>query len=404
MRHALRSLRHRNFRLFYLGQLVSLSGTWMQSLAQAWLVYRLTGSGFMLGLTSAATLAPSLVFGLYGGVLADRFSRRRLLIAAQVLAMLQALVLAALTLGGVVEAWHILTLALLLGVVQALELPVRHTFVASLVPRADLTNAIALNASLFHASRLVGPAIAGVLVAAIGEGWVFFINGLTFVAVLGVLLAIRLPKPAEARGPTGHGLHAGLSYVRHHAPIRAALSLVASVALLGSAAAVLLPLFAVEVYGVGAQRLGLLMGAIGAGALVGAFLLAGRRDLVGLERFIATAGIGVGLGLILFAITPVFLAALPLLALIGFCITSVNASSNAFIQLAVPDNLRGRVMSLYSIALHGMVPLGSLAVGGAADVIGGPVTVGVCGVALALAALHLGRPLRLAARHAVSGG
>jgi MFS family permease len=276
--------------------------------------------------------------------------------------------------------------------------------VASLVPRADLANAIALNASLFHASRLVGPAIAGVLVAAIGEGWVFFINAVTFIAVLGVLLAIRLPHPAEARGPTAHGLYAGLSYVRQHAPIRAALSLVASVALLGSAAAVLLPVFAVEVYGAGAERLGLLMGAIGVGALVGAFLLAGRRDVVGIERVIATAGIGVGLGLILFAITPAFLAALPLLALIGFCITSVNASSNAFVQLAVPDNLRGRVMSLYSIALHGMVPLGSLAVGAAADVIGAPVTVGACGVALALATLYLGRPLRLATRHAVSGG
>jgi MFS-type transporter involved in bile tolerance (Atg22 family) len=179
---------------------------------------------------------------------------------------------------------------------------------------------------------------------------------------------------------------------------------VASVALFGSAAAVLLPVFAVEVYGAGAQRLGLLMGAIGAGALVGAFLLAGRRDVIGIERVVAIAGIGVGLGLILFAATPVFLAALPLLALIGFCITSVNASSNAFIQLAVPDNLRGRVMSLYSIALHGMVPLGSLAVGAAADVIGAPITVGACGVALALAALYLGRPLRLAARHAVSGG
>ncbi len=404
MRHALRSFKHRNFRLFYLGQFVSLSGTWMQSLAQAWLIYRLTGSGLLLGLASAATLAPSLVFGLYGGVLADRFSRRRLLIAAQVLAMLQALALAALTLAGLVEAWHILVLALLLGVVQALELPVRHSFVASLVPRADLANAIALNASLFHASRLVGPAIAGVLVAAIGEGWVFLINALTFVAVLTVLAAMRLPQPAEARAPTGHGLYAGLSYVRQHAAIRAALGLVTLVALLGSAAAVLLPVFTVEVYAVGVQRLGLLMGAIGAGALVGAFLLAGRRDVLGLERVIATAAIGVGVGLALFAITPVFLAALPLLALIGFCITSVNASSNAFIQLAVPDNLRGRVMSLYSIALHGMVPLGSLAAGAAADVIGAPLTVGVCGAALALAAFYLGRPLRLAARHAVSSG
>ena len=394
MRHALRSLQHRNFRLFYLGQLVSLSGTWMQSLAQAWLIYRLTNSGFMLGLASAATLAPSLVFGLYGGVLADRFSRRGLLIGAQALAMLQAFVLATLTLSGAVAPWHILTLALLLGIVQALELPVRHSFIAGLVPRTDLANAIALNASLFHASRLVGPAIAGVLVAAIGEGWVFFINGLTFIAVLGVLHAIRLPQPPEGHGPSAHGLYAGLSYVRQHVPTRAAMSMVAVVSFFGSAAAVLLPVFAVEVFEVGAQRLGLLMGTIGAGALVGAFLLAGRRDLVGLERRIAAAGVIVGAALLLFAANPVFLLALPLLAVIGFGITSVNASSNAFIQLAVPDNLRGRVMSLYSIALHGMVPLGSLAVGAAADLFGAPLTVGICGTLLATAAFYLGRPLR----------
>jgi MFS family permease len=394
MRHALRSLKHRNFRLFYIGQLVSLSGTWMQSLAQAWLLYRLTGSGFMLGLASAASLLPSLVFGLYGGVVADRFSRQRLLIAAQTLAMAQALVLAGLTLAGVVAPWHILTLAVLLGIVQAIELPVRHSFVAGLVPRADLANAIALNASLFHASRLIGPAVAGVLVAAIGEGWVFLLNGLTFVAVLAVLAAIRLPRTEGAAAPTAHGLYAGLTYARRHASVRAALGMVAAVSLLGSAAGVLLPVFAVEVFDVGAKRLGLLMGAIGAGALIGAFRLAGRRDPAGLERVIAFAGIGVGAGLALFAATPSFLIALPLLALIGYCITSVNASSNAFIQLAVPDNLRGRVMSIYSVALHGMVPIGSLVAGTGADVIGPSFTVGLFGLALAAGALYLGRPLR----------
>jgi len=396
MRHALRSLRHRNFRLFYFGQLVSLSGTWMQSLAQAWLLYRLTGSGFMLGLASAASLVPSLVFGLYGGVLADRFSRRGLLIGAQTLAMVQAVVLGVLTLTGAVAPWHILTLALLLGLVQAIELPVRHSFVAGLVPRADLANAIALNASLFHASRLMGPAIAGMLVAAIGEGWVFLLNAVTFVAVLAVLVAIRLPRAEAASAPTVHGMYAGLGYARRHAPIRAALSMVAAVSLLGSAAGVLLPVFAVQVFDVGAKRLGLLMGAIGAGALVGAFRLAGRRDPAGLERVIAFAGIGVGAALALFAATPSFLLALPLLALVGFSITSVNASSNAFIQLGVPDNLRGRVMSIYSVALHGMVPIGSLLAGAGADVIGPSLTVGVFGLALVTASLFIGRPLRAA--------
>ncbi len=394
MRHTLRSLRHRNYRLFWLGQLVSLTGTWMQSLAQAWLMYTLTQSGLMLGLASAATLAPSLVFGLYGGVLADRFSRQRLLFAAQLLAMVQAFALGALTLAGAIAPWHILTLALLLGIVQAIELPARHSFVAGLVPRADLANAIALNAGLFHASRLVGPAIAGALVAAIGEGWVFVLNGFTFTAALAALAVIRLPRPPEGRAPGAAGLYAGLHYARDHPPVRAALTLVAVVSLLGSAAAVLLPVFAVEVYGAGAARLGLLMGALGAGAVIGAFALAGRRDPAGLERLIAVAALAIGCAIVLFAVTPRFELALPVLAVIGWCITSVNASTNAFIQLAVPDRLRGRVIALFSIALHGMIPLGSLAVGAAADVIGAPLAVGVSGALLVGAAWYFGRPLR----------
>lgn len=397
MRHTFRSLTHRNFRLFYMGQLVSLSGTWMQSLAQAWLLYRLTGSGFMLGLAGAALLAPSLVLGLYGGVLADRFSRRKLMIAAQVLAMLQALVLATLTLGGWVQPWHILTLAMLLGVVQAFELPARHSFVSQLVPRADLGNAIALNASLFHASRLVGPAIAGVLVVLIGEGWVFALNALTFVAVLISLLAIRLPPPPAEYAAGPKGLHAGLAYVRTHAPIRGALAMVAAIALLGASVAVLLPVFAVEVFGVGAGRLGALMSAIGVGALGGAFLLAGRRDIVGLERVIAAAGVATGVMIVLFAATAWFALALALLAAIGFCMTTTLASSNVFIQTAVPDALRGRVMALFSIALHGMMPLGNLAMGALSDVAGAPWAAGASGVALVVAAFYLGRPLRAAA-------
>jgi len=242
----------------------------------------------------------------------------------------------------------------------------------------------------------MGPAIAGMLVAAIGEGWVFLLNAVTFVAVLAVLVAIRLPRAEAASAPTVHGMYAGLGYARRHAPIRAALGMVAAVSLLGSAAGVLLPVFAVQVFDIGAKRLGLLMGAIGAGALVGAFRLAGRRDPAGLERVIAFAGIGVGAALALFAATPSFLLALPLLALVGFSITSVNASSNAFIQLGVPDNLRGRVMSIYSVALHGMVPIGSLLAGAGADVIGPSLTVGVFGLALVTAAAFLGRPLRAA--------
>lgn len=391
VRHTLRSFKHRPFRLFIIGQFISLTGTWMQGLAQAWLLYRLTQSAFMLGAASAALLLPSLVFSLYGGMLADRFSRQRLLIAAQTLAMVQAFVLAALTLGDVVEPWHVLALASMLGVVQALELPVRHSFLAALVPRADLANAIALNASLFHGSRLIGPALAGVLVVAIGEGWVFLVNGMSYIAVLAVLGSMRLPRAAEDKPPSVHGLFAGFRYVRAHPPVRVALLLVAAVALFGSAGSVLLPVFAVEVYEMGANRLGMLMGAIGAGALVGALWLAGRRDLAGQERRTVIAAVTVGVGLTLFALSPSFLLALPLLALVGYGITNVNAATNAYIQHTVPDNVRGRVMSLYAMALHGAVPLGSLAVGMAADRVGAPLTIGLSGAVLAVVAIFFGR-------------
>lgn len=387
MRHTLRSLRHRNFRLFCAGQLVSLSGTWMQSLAQAWLLYRMTESGLWLGLAGAAALLPNLLFGLYGGVLADRFSRQRLLVAAQALAMAQAFALAALTLSGHIAPWHILLLAFLLGLVQAFELPARHSFVAQLVPRADLSNAIALNSSLFHLARFLGPAIAGVLVAWLGEGWVFFVNGLTFIAVLVGLLAIRLP--AEPDGAEAGGLHAlreGLWYVWRHATIRAAIALVAAVSLVGSSAIVLMPVFAAKVFERDAQSLGLLLGVIGLGAFAGALTLARRKDLAGIERAIAAAGLAGGAALALFAATKVFALALLILPAVGFCITTMLASSNTLIQLTVPDRLRGRVMALFSVALHGMMPLGQLAVGAAADRIGAPSAVAISGALLFLAA------------------
>jgi len=394
MQLVFRSLRHRNFRLYYFGQLVSLSGTWMQSLAQAWLLYRLTGSGWMLGLAGALSLLPNLFLGVFGGMLADRFSRQRLLIFGQSLAMVQALALAALTLSGRVEPWHILTLALLLGVVQALELPARHAFVAGLVPKADLHNAIALHSSLFQASRLVGPAIAGVLVAAIGEGWVFLINALTFIAVLVTLGKIDLPRVVDSGDPGPRDLRTGFEFAWQQRPIRAALSIVAAMSVFGVSASVLLPVFAVKVFKIGADHLGILMGAAGAGALVGAFALAGRKDLAGIERLILWTGVAGGAALVLFAWVPVFGLALVFLAITGFCITRVLASSNAFIQIAVPDALRGRVMALFSISMHGMMPIGNLVAGMAADWVGAPMTVAISGAMLIVAMMFLGQPLR----------
>jgi len=398
VRYTLRSLRHRNYRLYFFGQLVSLAGTWMQSLAQAWLIYRLTGSGLMLGLIGAMSMVPNLIFGLYGGVLADRLPRQYLLKIAQVLGLLQAVVLAALTLAGWIEPWHVLVLALLLGFVQAFELPARHSFLAQLVPRDDLTNAIALNAGMFHMARFIGPAIAGVLVAIVGEGWVFLINALSFLVALATLTAIRLPVATEG-GPhaTVKGLRAGFEYVAHHPAVRGGLSMVAAISLLASSATVLMPIFAAEVFGSGAQSLGWLLGAIGGGAVVGAFLLAGRRNIVGLERTIAFAGLGVGAGLFLFSLTETLAIGLMILPAIGFCVTSVMISTNAFIQLSVEDALRGRVMSLFSIALHGMLPLGHLVAGAAADGIGASRTVMIAALILVVSAFFIGRPLRVEA-------
>lgn len=384
--HVLRSLRHRNFRLYYLGQLVSLNGTWMQSVAQSWLVYRLTGSGMMLGLVGAFTLLPNLLFGIYGGWLADRFARRRLLIIVQALAMIQAILLGILTVSGWVQAWHILLLALVLGLVQAVETPVRQSFISQLVPREDLHNAIALNSSMFHLARFIGPAIAGVLVAWVGEGPVFLINAISFIAVMLSLFVLQLPDTVgtgnNQRGLTG--LWSGLHYAREHRLTRTLLVMVATVSLLGSAMVVLMPVFVAQVYAHGPQTLGIFMGMLGAGSLLGALLLAGNRDFRLLERRIALAALCIGVGLMLFAINQWYVAALVILFVIGLTSTTVFSSSNALIQLAVPDHLRGRVMALFTVSLHGMISIGQLILGALADVISVSLIVGISGAILLL--------------------
>lgn len=388
---AFRSLRYRNFRIYYIGQLVSLNGTWMQSVAQSWLVYRLTGSATLLGLTGALTLLPNLLFGMYGGLLADRFSRQRLLIIVHALAMLQALVLGVLTMSGQVEAWHILLLAFILGLVQAVETPVRQSLIVQLVERQDLPNAIALNSSMFHLARFIGPAIAGVLVALIGEGPVFLINAFTFVAIIGSLFYLQLPSlPTSAESRRGlSGIWSGLHYARQHRLTRTVLAMVALVSLLGGAAVVLMPVFVVQVFGHGAESLGIFMGMLGLGSLTGALSLAQKRDFALLERRVAVAAVSVGLGLLVFALNTSFVAALAILFVIGLASTSVFASSNALIQLAVPDHLRGRTMALFTMCLHGMASLGHMLLGFVGDGLGAPLTVGLSGCLLFCLALLL---------------
>jgi MFS family permease len=380
--HILRSLRHSSYRLYFIGQLVSMNGTWMQNVAQAWLVYRLTQSSFMLGLVAFFGTLPMLLFGLLGGVVADRLSRRKLLMGAQVLAMSQAATLGVLTLTGLVQVWHILVLAATLGLVHAFETPARHSFVAELVPREDLSNAIALNAGLFNLARFLGPAIAGLLVALLGEGPVFLVNAGTFLVLLMMLLAIRLPGALErpAAGSTLTHLGEGLRFAWGHAPIRAGLMVVALVGLVGAPHVVLMPVFAQEVFGGGPKTLGMLLGAVGAGALAGALRLAQRVGTTGLERVIGSAGVLAGLMLLALSAVPALWLALPVLAALGFALTTVFSTSNAFIQLAVPDRLRGRIMALFSVIFLGLMPIGSLASGSLAHLIGAPATVGVFGV------------------------
>jgi MFS family permease len=290
-----RSFRHRNFRLYYLGQLVSLHGTWMQTMAQAWLIYRLTDSSLMLGVVAFCSHLPVLVLGLLGGVIADRLSRRRLLFAANTVAMMQALAFAVLTLGGWVAPWHIVVLALVLGMVQAFEMPARHAFVTEIIAREDVPNAIALNSSAFNVARFLGPAIAGWVVAWYGEGTVFLLNALTFVAVLTGLTLIpdALRPHAVSDGSIRQRLGEGLVYAWQQSQIRTALFMAGLVSLLASCVAVLMPVFAKDVFASGPRVLGLLLGAIGVGALIGALRLAHRRSHGGLDARIGAAALGV---------------------------------------------------------------------------------------------------------------
>jgi MFS family permease len=360
-----RSLRHRNFRLYFLGQLVSLNGTWMQNVAQAWLVYRLTQSSFMLGLVAFCSLFPVLLFGLYGGVLADRFNRWRLLVLAHSLAMVQAFALAFLTLGGWIAPWHIILLSLLLGIIHALEMPSRHSFVAEMVPRKDLSNAIALNSSAFNVARFLGPSVAGWLVALYGEGWVFVFNGFSFAAILLGLLSMRLePKPPRSGvGSAAAYVGEGLRFAWHQHHVRAGLLLIALVSVVAASTTVLMPVFAKQTFAGGSETLGILLGAMGVGSLLGALKLAQRTDHGGIDRSIGLAGVVAGIALLVFAGTGQVTLALPVLAVIGFCQTTLVASTNTLIQLLVPDALRGRTMSLFSMIFIGLMPLGSLTAG-----------------------------------------
>jgi MFS family permease len=391
----LRALRHRNFRLFTLGQSISLIGTWMQQVAVAWLVYRMTQSPFALGLVGFVAHAPGFLIAPFAGVLADRFDKRSIVVTTQLVMMLQALVLATLVLTGAVTLGWVLVLMAVLGCATGLDIPARQSFLVQLVDdRADLPNAIALNSSMFNLARLVGPAVAGFAIAAIGEGWVILANGLSYLFVLAALLAMRIPRaPAPHQGAAMlQHLRDGVHYVLGSAPIAGVLLLVATMGLLGLPFTVLLPVVADSVLGGGARTLGMLMAATGLGALAGALFLASRSTVRGIGRLIVISATLFGTSLVLFAFVRTAVIAVPLLAVAGFAMMVLLAGSNTVLQTLVDDDKRGRVMSFYTMAFLGTTPLGSLLAGAVASRIGVSWTIAFGGAAcLATAALFARR-------------
>ncbi|MFH1035120.1 MAG: MFS transporter [Pseudomonadota bacterium] len=384
-------LGQRNYRLFFGGQLISLIGTWTQNVAQAWLIYALTGSSLHLGLVGFAGQVPVFLLALLGGTLADRVDRRRLLVATQSMAMLLAFTLAALTMSGLVREWHVICLAFALGVVNAVDMPTRQSFLPEMVERRMLHRAIGLNSSMFNGARMAGPALAGWLVAAVGEGWCFVINGLSFLAVILGLLLMRLPaRPAPTPGPqvsTPGQIGAGLSYAWQRRAIRGPLMMLGLSSLLGAPYLVLMPVFASRVLGGGPGTLGLLMGASGLGALIAALYLASRSQSDGLERWPYYAAAGFGLCLGLFSLSSGLALALVLLVPTGFCMMLQAACTNTLLQQLVPDHLRGRVMAVYVMMFMGSMPFGSLLEGALARVLGVRLAVGLGAGACLIAAL-----------------
>jgi MFS family permease len=376
-------LRHRNFQLFISGQIISVIGSWMQSIAESWLVYRLTGSAFLLGATGFASQIPVFLVAPIGGIVADRFNRQQIVIGTQLSSMILALVLAILTLTGVIRVWHIFVLAALLGVVNAFDIPARQSFLVDMVGKEDMMNSIALNSTMFNGARVIGPAIAGILVARIGEGWCFLVNGLSYIAVIVGLMMMRVDRPTSLakHGPALAHLIEGYRFARHTAPIRSILLLLGLVSLVAMPYTVLMPVFADQILHGGARGLGILMGATGVGALLGAFTLATRSGVLGLGRWVAFTCGGFGFSLVLFAFSRHFWLSVALLLPVGFCMMLGMASSNTLIQAMTPDHLRGRVMAMYTMMFMGMAPFGSLFAGGIAEHLGAPFTVSVGAVA-----------------------
>jgi MFS family permease len=376
-----RALRHRNYRLFFSGQLVSLIGTWMQQVAEAWLVYRLTGSAALLGVAGFASQIPVFLLATIGGTVADRSNRHRILVITQISSMVLPLILAALVFTGHVRVWHVFALAAALGVVNAFDVPARQSFVVEMVGKEDLVNAIALNSSIVNGARTVGPAVAGVLLAAVGEGWCFLLNGISYIAVITGLLLMELPareKPVHPPASFAHTVE-GFRFIRRTTPIRDLLLLVGLVSFAGMSYSVLMPIFADSILRGGPKGLGLLMASAGLGSLCGALTIASRSSVRGLGRVVAVSALVFGVSLAMFAMSRVFWLSAVLLLAVGMSMITQAASTNTLIQSMVPDALRGRVMAVYAMMFMGMSPIGALVQGALAERIGAPYTLVIGG-------------------------
>jgi MFS family permease len=389
LKMVLRALRHRNYCLFFAGQLVSLVGTWMQMAAQPWLVYSITKSAFWLGAVGFAGQIPVFLLAFIGGMAADRYNRHRIVIAAQAASMMLAFALALLDFSGKVTIWPIFVLALLLGIVNAFDMPGRQAFIVELVEREDLMNAIALNSSIFNGARVIGPSLAGFLLAGIGAGWCFFANGVSYIAVIIGLLLMKL-KPRKIAGSGDSSLSnvlGGFRYVHRTKPVRAVILMLALTSIAGMPYSVLMPKFADQILHGGPRGFGILMSSIGLGALAGALSLTARSETKGLGKLIACTGAGFGVSLILFSMSRWFWVSVLLLLPAGFFFMVQMASTNTLIQTMVPDRLRGRVMAVHTMTFMGMMSLGSIIAGSVADKLGAPLTLECGGIACIAGAL-----------------
>ncbi len=390
------AFRSRNYRLFFAGQGLSLIGSWMTQVATVWLVYQLSASPWLLGIVGFTSQIPSLILLPFAGVFADRWNRHRVIVWTQILSMIQSLTLAVLALTGVVNIWHLIGLSLVQGIVNSFDAPARQAFVPEMIERKeDLANAIALNAAMFNGARLIGPAVAGVVLATVGAGVCFLIDGISYIAVIIALLAMKL-KPRTIKSVSGNPLERlkeGFAYTFGFAPIRAIILLLALVSFWGMQYTVLVPIFATKILNGGADALGYLMAASGIGALFGAVYLSTRKSIVGIGKIIAYSPALMGMAIVGFAVSRVMWFSLLMMLLSGLGFILQFASSNTFIQTIVEDDKRARVLSIYTMAFFGVIPFGNLFAGGLANYIGAPNTLILSGVICVLGSIYFARQL-----------